>query len=122
MTLADWCGAVDKAPGDVGVRLVWADWLEEDGKALEAECLRWAAAEGRGPHGPWPRGLCSWSWFSEEDEDPADYPWAVGDGLFGLLDGWARPEMYYRGKYYPSPSAAWLALTDAYRRWKCPTP
>jgi uncharacterized protein (TIGR02996 family) len=128
-TLVDWCKAVDDAPGDATVRLLWADALEEDGKVLEAECLRWAATSG----GPILRpGLCPWpsltgmpgdrlsGWYGYR-HGSAHSVSGLPDELWGLLV--RRPGDDCVGKYYPTASAAWLALMDAYRRWKeCKTP
>jgi uncharacterized protein (TIGR02996 family) len=113
-TLVDWCKAVDGAPGDVTVRLLWADALDEDGKALEAECLRWAAHKR-----PWP---CGWGhvrygWYFDSCASHA-HASHLPDALFDLLE--RLPGDEHVGKYYPSVAAAWLALADAYRRWRGP--
>jgi uncharacterized protein (TIGR02996 family) len=117
-TLVDWCKAVDAAPLDATVRLLWADALDDDGRHLEAECLRWAASGGKRPW-PYDWGHVRYGWYFDSCASAA-YHSHLPDGLFDLLE--RLPGDEHVGKYYPSVAAAWLALTDAYRRWKCPTP
>jgi uncharacterized protein (TIGR02996 family) len=50
-SLNAWWRAVAKAPADLELRRVFADWLEEHGMPVLAEGQRYQAARGKWPHG-----------------------------------------------------------------------
>src|SRR4051812_4864231 len=45
--------ALDRRPADWDLRAVIADWLDDNGDTLGAECLRWQARAGRRPQRYW---------------------------------------------------------------------
>ncbi len=60
MTRDEWERILDGDPSDGATRLIYADWLEEEGLAVEAELQRWLGRAGKYP------SRCSdgWHWFS----------------------------------------------------------
>ena len=51
MTQEDWEAQLDKSPDDWDLRLVYADWLEEEGLQDLAGAQRWLAREQKHPRG-----------------------------------------------------------------------
>lgn len=45
----EWREAIEAAPDDFTVRLALADWFQEQGLELAADCLRWTVEKGRTP-------------------------------------------------------------------------
>jgi uncharacterized protein (TIGR02996 family) len=68
---AEFDAGLDRRPADWELRLVAADWLEEHGDTLGAECLRWQARFRKRPHRSsfyGPEGKWGW-WVLWRNED-----------------------------------------------------
>lgn len=109
-------GAMKEDPGDGALRLVYADWLEENGRGGEAEGVRWALADGKVPHyNRYSVGRkaskVSWTWWlSDTGRDPAGLEY----GLFRHLQG--GRSMAGAWSDYPTRLGAELDLYAAYAR------
>lgn len=58
---------LDTHPEDWTTRLVYADWLEEQGRYAEAECQRWMVRKKRKPF-----HFIQWSWSDKDKAVSAD--------------------------------------------------
>lgn len=80
--------AIRDTPDDPVARLAYADWLEEQGRAAEAEGVRWAARGRKSPLAT----QASWAW--------ADFDWIwneVHRGLRPCQGGcWLSTHLYTR--------------------------
>jgi uncharacterized protein (TIGR02996 family) len=65
MTEAEWQALLDASPADATARLVYADWLDEQGLSPEAEVQRWLARQGKYPY----------DWSKNEGYSPHDFDW-----------------------------------------------
>jgi uncharacterized protein (TIGR02996 family) len=104
-------------PDDDSLRLIFADWLTEQGRELESEALRWLVREGKRPY------LCRsgasedfcWDWklnpLSREFQRAA-----LNESLFHSLDGgrFGHPDMSRNYCEYPTRLAAEQALVQAW--------
>ncbi len=80
--------ALDSAPDDWPLRLVYADWLDENGDPELAFAQRWMGQNQKCPGSGYSRraNLSSYDWFDGDDyhkDDPEDIP----HGLFVRLPG-----------------------------------
>jgi uncharacterized protein (TIGR02996 family) len=106
---------IDERPADGTPRLVYADWLEEQGRADEAFCQRWMVKHGKRPgdrRGPRIQARYAWGWWPE---GMADDPKAPQHGTLPLLVYMALPKArFYVGHlYYPGRPQAEAALRKA---------
>lgn len=94
MTTDSFSAHLDAHPDDWAHRLVYADWLEEQGRDAEAECQRWMVREG--VH--W----CPyrWSWWSEEYFPDVPHPGRLPLRVFNCIDA-GGPTIYIseRGEF-----------------------
>jgi len=101
--------AVDADPTDPHHRLVLADWLEENGDQVAADCWRWTVADSVCPEQEdastwlWRRLIPRWS-----KARPANLP----EQLFYGLPEAGKPMMVVR---FGSAATAWDALITAWR-------
>jgi uncharacterized protein (TIGR02996 family) len=106
---------IDARPADATPRLVYADWLEEQGRADEALCQRWLVKHGKHPgdrRGPRIQARYAWGWWPE---GMADDPKAPPHATLPLLVYLALPKArFYVGHlYYPGRQEAEAALRKA---------
>jgi uncharacterized protein (TIGR02996 family) len=106
---------IDEHPGDATPRLVYADWLEEQGRPDEAFCQRWMAKHGKHPgdrRGPRIQARYSWGWWPE---GMTDYPPSPRHAKLPLQVFLALPKAsYFAGhRYYPGRKEAEAALRKA---------
>jgi len=91
-------------------RQVYADWLQERGRAEDAAAQRWLAGKGKFPRR---FGGGSWTWTAGgRPEEPQDLP----RSLFGRLSSRHRPRGG-RDAHYPCPREAELDVARALRAW-----
>ena len=81
--------AIAAAPGDALPRLIFADWLDEQGRDAEAAGQRWAARHGKYPNGD---GIGWYGRFSYRASKHNNLPAAFWIGFFSgaadpLYDG-----------------------------------
>ena len=117
MTDEEWglLEAIRAEPEDDAPRLVYADWLEEQGRPDEAFCQRWMAKHGKHPgdrNGPRIQARYSWGWWPEGLADDLNGP---EHATLPLLVYLALPKArYYVGHlYYPGRKEAEAALRKA---------
>ena len=79
--------ALDENPQDQTLRLILADWYEEQGRPWAAECMRWLAEKGH-----YPLYYRQWKTYQ--------WGWAMG----GISKPW---------KQYTLPAAIWHRLPSA---------
>lgn len=89
--------ALDNDPTDLHRVAVYADWLDERGDGVEAECLRWAVRLGRRPR------------FNETCiSSPID---TIGNFHHHIVRGWCWQATYrlmpWRDGYYVLPITLW---------------
>ncbi len=106
---------IEERHADGTPRLVYADWLEEQGRADEAFCQRWMVQHGKRPgdrRGPRIQARYAWGWWPE---GMADDPQAPAHATLPLLVYLALPKArYYVGhRYYPGRQEAEAALRKA---------
>jgi uncharacterized protein (TIGR02996 family) len=106
---------IGERPDDGTPRLVYADWLEEQGRPDEALCQRWMAKHHKHPgdrSGPRIQARYSWGWWPE---GMADDPAAPQHATLPLLVYLALPKArFYVGHlYYPGRKEAEAALRKA---------
>jgi uncharacterized protein (TIGR02996 family) len=106
---------IGERPGDGTPRLIYADWLEEQGRSDEAFCQRWMAKHGKHPgdrRGPRIQARYSWGWWPE---GMPDYPRAPRHAQLPLLVFLALPKARYEvgHRYYPGRQEAEAALRKA---------
>jgi uncharacterized protein (TIGR02996 family) len=106
---------IDERPGDATSRLVYADWLEEQGRSDEAFCQRWMAKHGKHPGDrsrPHIQARYSWGWW---EEGMPDYPPVPRHATLPVAVFLALPKArYYVGhRYYPGRQEAEAALRKA---------
>jgi uncharacterized protein (TIGR02996 family) len=106
---------IDERPGDGTSRLVYADWLEEQGRSDEAFCQRWMAKHHMHPgdrSGPRIQARYSWGWWPH---GMADDPKAPKHATLPLLVYLALPKahFYVGHRYYPGRKEAEAALRKA---------
>lgn len=108
--------SIAEKPADWTTRLIFADWLEEQGRSAAAAFQRWVVERKTSP---WSSETGkSWFWMSSGEENyyylfPPEVPWYI----FELLD--AKP--VHKGKltraFYRSEQRAWEDLEKAYLWW-----
>jgi uncharacterized protein (TIGR02996 family) len=99
-------------PGDPAPRLVYADWLEEQGRSDEAFCQRWLVRHGKHPGNrsrPRIQARYSWAWWPEKTADDPDAPRhaRLPQLLYLALP---KASFFVSHRYYPSREAAETAL------------
>jgi uncharacterized protein (TIGR02996 family) len=111
--------ALDRRPADWALRLVAADWLEENGDPFGAECLRWQARHRKRPdRNRWyePDGLWAWWVLFPPDAWNPERPRCrnVPEPLWNKLP--PRVDWFAGYRAYPSRAAAEYALRVAWGR------
>ncbi len=114
--------ALDDNPSDWDTRLVYADWLEENGFADYACAQRWMGRKKRRPV----LGTGSWNWWwlstkyiLREPEVVEHYhSCRITHKFFCLLTRSMEDRDIRYGKTYNSRLEAELDLTDALKKWK----
>jgi uncharacterized protein (TIGR02996 family) len=107
---------IDERPEDGTPRLVYADWLEEQGRADEAFCQRWMVRHGKRPGDrrgrPHIQARYSWGWWAE---GMPDYPPVPRHAALPLLVFLALEKARYEvgHRYYPGRQEAEAALRKA---------
>lgn len=134
MTATDHAGLLDAVaadPDDRLSRLALADWHEERGEALEADCWRWLAASGKKPlYNPdggtskSPPGELPYWWYYRWAADPSRQTascWLTEDWCFAVVDDENDGGRFVKcfraaSSAYLAAVAAWCQLADAQRR------
>jgi len=103
MTRDEWETLLDEGPGDAATRLVYADWLDEQGASAQAAFQRWLGRAGKYPC----RCSGGWHWFSVAHASRhAELPRELHDAM----------RVWTRFLRYDSRAAAESDLFAAWRR------
>jgi uncharacterized protein (TIGR02996 family) len=113
MTEPDWLALIEADPDDVGLRLVFADWLEEQ-QDPRAQGVRWQV-----DHGKMPRPCClhdgaelDWCWWDARMGQPVEEFDDLPVEIWRHLN--REPDPIYSGfESFPTRLAAEQALWQA---------
>ena len=121
MTHDDFLKAVEADPSLPGPKLVYADWLEEDGNDALAFAYRWAAKRGK-----WPNGLTHGA-IVHYKHAQYTHAWATFNSV-GSQEHYVLPDIVYNlcphahwwsGREYRSAADAMRGLAQALERLRC---
>lgn len=101
---------IQKKPEDWNIRMVLADWYEDNGRSDLAECLRWVSSHKKRPyHG----SSKVFTWFNADRIQPGlgDPESDIPEAVYQLLTGGQEIADH---KVFPSMHAAEEALQNAW--------